>query len=132
MRTRFALILVLCFAAGGLLTAGLGGVSGIFDRGPSELDVSDAEVQGREEAGTEVERGKETELARQRQLGYDRGREGAEWVFIDRMPNPDSWFAGVIAGRTRLQEMADQAYQSGFSDGERAGRDEALAARGAN
>ncbi len=128
MKARFALTLVLSFAGGVLLMAGLGGATGVFDRGPTDLDVADARARGREAAGEEVDRGKDAELAEQRQRGYDRGREAAEWLFLDRMPNPDSWFAGVIAGRARLFELAEEAYEAGISDGEIVGRDEALGA----
>ena len=129
MRVRFALALFLSFAAGGLLMAALGGATGAFDRGPTELDVSEAAARGGDEAGVEVDRGKDAQLAEQRQRGYERGREAAEWLFLDRMPNPDSWFAGVIAGRTKLLEMAQEAYLAGVADGERAGIDEALGAQ---
>lgn len=128
MKARFTLTLVLSFAGGILLMAGLGGATGIFDRGPSDQDVSESRARGREAAGEEVDRGKDVELAEQRQRGYDRGREAAEWLFLDRMPNPDSWFAGVIAGRARLLELAEDAYEAGISDGEIVGRDEALGA----
>lgn len=126
MKIRFTLALFLSFVAGGLLIAALGGATGAFDRGPTELDVSQAAARGRDDAGAEADRGKDAQLAEQRQRGYERGREAAEWLFLDRMPNPDSWFAGVIAGRTKLLEMAEEAYHAGVADGERAGRDEAL------
>ena len=38
------------FAGGVLLTAAVGGALGVFDRGPTLLDVSDARERGREEA----------------------------------------------------------------------------------
>lgn len=129
MSARFALVLFLSFAAGGVLMAALGGATGVFDRGPTEQDVSQAAARGRDDAEIEKDRGKDTELAERRQRGYERGREAAEWLFLDRMPNPDSWFAGVIAGRARLLEMAEEAYHAGVADGERAGIDEALGAQ---
>ncbi len=129
MKARFALTLVLSFAGGVLLMAGLGGATGIFDRGPTELDVAESRTRGREAAGEEVDRGKEEALVSEREQGYQRGREAAEWLFLDRVPNPDSWFAGVLAGRARLLELAEEAFQAGVADGERAGRDEALGER---
>ncbi|MCY3567976.1 MAG: hypothetical protein OXH38_05075 [Chloroflexi bacterium] len=127
MKARFALTLVLSFAGGVLLTAGLGGATGIFDRGPSDLDVREADVRGYEQAIAEAEIGKAQQVAEERRRGHLRGRESAEWIFLDRMPNPDSWFAGVHSGRTRLIELAEEAYQEGLQDGEREGRNEALA-----
>ncbi|MXX81335.1 MAG: hypothetical protein F4Y69_09940 [Chloroflexi bacterium] len=132
MKARFALTLVLPFAGGVLLMAGLGGATGIFDRGPSDLDVHEADARGYEQAIAEAEIGMPQQIAEQRQRGYNRGRESAEWIFLDRMPNPDSWFAGVQSGRTRLIELAEEAYQQGLQDGEREGRNEALGARRLN
>lgn len=128
MKGRFTLALVLSFAGGVLLTAGLGGSLGVFDRGPTELNVAEARERGREEATAEVSVGKEAAAAEQTELGYERGREAAEWLSLDRLPNPDSWFAGVVAGRMKLEERAEEAFQAGVADGERQGRDEALGA----
>ncbi len=128
MKGRLGLALVLSFAGGVLLTAAVGGALGVFDRGPTELDVSDARERGREEATAEVGVGKEAAAAEQAEAGYQRGRESADGLSLDRLPNPDGWFAGVMAGRVKLQERADEAFQSGFAAGERQGRDEALGA----
>ena len=128
MKGRLGLALVLSFAGGVLLTAAVGGALGVFDRGPTELDVSDARERGREEATAEVGVGKETAADEQAEAGYQRGRESADGLSLDRLPNPDGWFAGVMAGRVKLQERADEAFQSGFAEGERQGRDEALGA----
>lgn len=132
MKARFALTLVLSFAGGVLLMAGLGGATGIFDRGPSDLDVIEADTRGYEQAIAEAEIGMPQQITEQRRRGYNRGRESAEWIFLDRMPNPDSWFAGVHSGRTRLLELAEEAYQEGLRDGEREGRDEALGSQRRN
>ena len=128
MKSRLGLALVLSFAGGVLLTAAVGGALGVFDRGPTELDVSDARERGREEATVEVGVGKEAAADEEAEAGYERGRESAEWLSLDRLPNPDGWFAGVMAGRVKLQERADEAFQAGFAEGERQGRDEALGA----
>ena len=128
MKGRLGLALVLSFAGGVLLTAAVGGALGVFDRGPTELDVSDARERGREEATAEVGMGKEAAADEQAEAGYQRGRESADGLSLDRLPNPDGWFAGVMAGRVKLQERADEAFQSGFAEGERQGRDEALGA----
>ena len=128
MKGRLGLALVLSFAGGVLLTAAVGGALGVFDRGPTELDVSDARERGREEATAEVGVGKEAAADEQAEAGYQRGRESADGLSLDRLPNPDGWFAGVMAGRVKLQERADEAFQSGFAAGERQGRDEALGA----
>lgn len=126
MKRRFALALVLSFAGGILLTAGIGGALGVFDRGPTELDVSDARERGRDEATAEVDLGKEAAASEEEEKGFDRGREAAEWLSLDRLPNPDGWFAGVEAGRKQLEETAERAFQAGLEDGGRMGRDEAL------
>ena len=126
MKRKFALTLVLSFAGGVLLTAGLGGGLGLFDRGPSEVDVSDARERGYREGEAEVAVGKEAAAAEQERLGFERGREASEWLSLDRLPNPDGWVTGVAAGRGRLQEIADEAFQAGLEDGERLGREEAL------
>lgn len=126
MKSRFALTLVLSFAGGLLLTAGLGGAFGIFDRGPSEIDVSDARQRGLEEATAEAGANMEVTVKEQEEAGYRRGREAAEWLSLDRLPNPDSWFAGVAAGRTDLEELAAEAFRDGYEAGQRQGRDEAL------
>lgn len=126
MRRRFTLALVLSFAAGVLLTAGVGGALGLFDRGPTELDVKDARERGRVEARAEVDLGKEEAASRREELGFDRGREASEWLSLDRLPNPDGWFAGVEAGRRELEQAAEQAYQAGLEDGDRMGREEGL------
>ena len=128
MKGRLGLALVLSFAGGVLLTAAVGGALGVFDRGPTLLDVSDARERGREEATAEVGVGKEAAADEEAEAGYERGRESAEWLSLDRLPNPDGWFAGVMAGREKLEERADEAFQSGFAEGERQGRDEALGA----
>ena len=126
MRGRFAFALVVSFAGGVLLTAGLGGAFGVFDRGPSELDVREARERGHAEATAEVDLGKEESAAEREEQGFERGREASEWLSLDRLPNPDGWFTGVEAGRQRLKEMSDEAYQAGLEDGERFGREDAL------
>ena len=126
MKRRFALTLVLSFAGGVLLTAGIGGGLGVFDRGPSVLDVSEARERGRDEGTAQVDQGKEEAAEEQQRLGFERGREASEWLSLDRLPNPDGWFAGVEAGRKRLREVAAEAFEAGLEDGERLGREEAL------
>ena len=125
---RAALWLVLAFAAGALITAGIGGASGVFDRGPSEADVTQAEERGAEDARSLIDvrmapRGDEAERA-----GYQRGRESNEWLSLDRLPNPDGWFAGVMAGRAERERAVEEAYSAGYADGELQGRDEAVGA----
>lgn len=126
MKRKFTLTLVLSFAGGILLTAGVGGALGVFDRGPTELDVVDARERGRAEAKAEVDLGKEEAASQREELGFDRGREASEWLSLDRLPNPDGWFAGVEAGRKELRDAAQRAYQAGIEDGGRMGREEAL------
>ena len=126
MKRRFTLTLVLSFAGGVLLTAGIGGGLGAFDRGPSELDVSEARERGRDEGTAQVDQGKEAAADEQQRLGFERGREASEWLSLDRLPNPDGWFAGVEAGRQRLRQISAEAFEAGLEDGERLGREEAL------
>lgn len=126
MKRRFTLTLVLSFAGGVLLTAGIGGGLGVFDRGPSEMDVSEARERGRDEGTAQVDQGKEAAADEQQRLGFERGREASEWLSLDRLPNPDGWFAGVEAGRQRLRQVAAEAFEAGLEDGERLGREEAL------
>ena len=126
MKRGFALTLVLSFAGGILLTAGVGGALGVFGRGPTELDVSDARERGRTEAEAEVGLGKEEAAAEREEEGFQRGREAAEWLSLDRLPNPDGWFAGVEAGRKHIESLAQEAFQAGLDDGARLGREEAL------
>lgn len=126
MKRRFTLTLVLSFAGGVLLTAGIGGGVGVFDRGPSEMDVSEARERGRDEGTAQVDQGKEAAADEQQRLGFERGREASEWLSLDRLPNPDGWFAGVEAGRQRLRQIAAEAFEAGLEDGERLGREEAL------
>ncbi len=128
MKGRFGLALVLSFAGGVLLTAAVGGALGVFDRGPTEQDVSDARERGREEATAEVAVGKEASADEEAEQAYERGRESTEWLSLDRLPNPDGWFAGVAAGRRELQKRAEDAFQTGFAEGQRQGMDEALGA----
>lgn len=126
MKRRFALTLVLSFAGGVLLTAGIGGALGVFDRGPTEVDVSDARERGWSEAQAEVGLGKDEAAAEREEEGFQRGREAAEWLSLDRLPNPDGWFAGVEAGRKQREAVAQEAFRAGIEDGERMGREEAL------
>lgn len=126
MKRRFTLTLVLSFAGGVLLTAAIGGGLGVFDRGPSETDVSEARERGRDEGTAQVDHGKEAAADEQQRLGFERGREASEWLSLDRLPNPDGWFAGVEAGRQRLRQIAAEAFEAGLEDGERLGREEAL------
>ena len=126
MKRRFAFTLVLSFAGGVLLTAGLGGAFGVFDRGPSELDVSEARERGHADATAEVDIGKEAAAEEQQALGFQRGREASEWLSLDRLPNPDGWFAGVQAGRKRMEAIAAEAFQHGQEEGARLGREEAM------
>ncbi len=128
MKGRFGLALVLSFVGGVLLTAAVGGALGVFDRGPTEQDVSDARERGREEAAAEVAVGKEDVVDERAAKGYKRGRESSEWLSLDRLPNPDSWFAGVAAGRIELEKRSEEVFRIGFADGERQGTDEALGA----
>ena len=128
MKGRFGLALVLSFAGGVLLTAAAGGALGVFDRGPTEQDISDARERGRDEATAEVAVGKEDAADEEAAKGYERGRESSEWLSLDRLPNPDSWFAGVAAGRIELENRSEEAFRIGFADGERQGTDEALGA----
>ncbi len=128
LKRKFALALVLSFAGGVLLMAGVGGVVGIFDRGPSELEASEARERGYAEATAEVDARLDGAIEERSEAGYRRGREAAEWLSLDRLPNPDGWFAGVTAGRKKLEELAHQAYQAGYAAGEQQGRDEALGA----
>ncbi len=128
MKGRIALALVVSFAGGLLLTAGLGGALGAFDRGPTELDLSDAQSRARADAAAAAEV-RWIDLAEaESQAGYARGREAAEWIWFDRLPNPDSWFAGVAAGRAKLEQLAEAAFVEGLAEGEVQGRDEALGA----
>ena len=126
MKRRFTLALVLSFAGGVLLTAGLGGALAVFDRGPTDLDVSDARERGYAEAEAEVDVGKQEAARQQQELGFERGREASEWLSLDRLPNPDGWFTGIQAGQARIREIAAEAYQQGLEDGERLGREEGL------
>ena len=126
MKRRFTLTLVLSFAGGILLTAGIGGALGVFDRGPTELDVSDARARGFDEATAEIDLGKEEAAIEREAQGFERGREASEWLSLDRLPNPDGLFAGVEAGRKRLGELAQEAFEAGLADGDRIGREEAL------
>lgn len=126
MKGRFALALVVSFAGGVLLMSGIGGALGVFDRGPSDRDVSDARQRGYDEATAEVETRKTGTLEERNEAGYQRGREASEWLSLDRLPNPDGWFAGVMAGRKQLDELADEAFLGGYELGQRQGRDEAL------
>lgn len=127
-RPRELLLLALALVIGGLLAAGIGGGTGIFDRGPTEEDVLAAEEQGANEARSLLDvrmapRGDDEELA-----GYNRGREANEWLSLDRLPNPDGWFAGVMAGRAEIARQVEEAYAQGYADGELQGRDEAVGA----
>ena len=125
---QLALALVLSFAGGVLLTVALGGGLGLFDRGPTDQDVAEARQRGREEARAEVDLGKAELAAQNEELGFERGLEAQEWLSLDRLPNPDGWFAGVRAGRSERQALADQAYENGLADGAEQGRQEALIA----
>ena len=125
---RALLWLVLAFAAAALVTAGIGGATGVFDRGPSEEAVTEAEERGAEDARSLIDvrmapRGDEEEEA-----GYQRGRESNEWLSLDRLPNPDGWFAGVMAGRAERERAIEEAHAAGYADGELQGRDEAVGA----
>lgn len=126
MNRRFTFALVLSFAGGVLLTAGLGGALDIFDRGPTELEVSEARERGLAEGAAEVGFGKEEAAREQERLGFERGREASEWLSLDRLPNPDGWFTGVQEGRKRLVAISNEAFQAGVADGSRLGREEAL------
>ena len=126
MKGRYTLALVVSFAGGILLMAGVGGGLRIFDRGPSDIDVSDARDRGVREATAEVDARMEREVDDQREAGYRRGREASEWLSLDRLPNPDSWFAGVAAGRKQLGALAEEAFSRGFEIGQLQGRDQAL------
>ncbi|MDE2967102.1 MAG: hypothetical protein OXS30_06405 [Chloroflexota bacterium] len=126
MKSRFTLSLVLSFAGGVLLMAGVGGGLRIFDRGPTDIDVSEARERGVEEATAEVDARMQAVAEERGEAGYQRGREAVEWLSLDRLPNPDSWFAGVVAGRKQLEQLAEEAFRSGFESGQRQGRDEAL------
>ena len=126
MKSRFALALVLSFAGGVLLMAGVGGASGIFDRGPTDLDVGAARQRGISEATAEIDARMDGALEERSEAGYRRGREAAEWLSLDRLPNPDGWFAGIAAGRKRLEALGEQSFQDGYELGQQQGRDEAL------
>ena len=134
MKARFALALVVPFAGGLLLTAGVGGALGVFDRGPTLADVESARERGRSEAAEQVDilmAGEEQATA---ESGYQRGREASEFPYLDRVPNPDSWFMGVMAGREAAEARAaatrfgsaQEAWEAGFADGHDQGIDEAL------
>ncbi len=125
-RARIALTLVVSFAGGVLLTAGIGGALGAFDRGPTEQDVAAARQRGIDEGEFEVNARMAEREDEQRLDGYQSGREAAEWLLLDRLPNPDSWFAGVMAGRREAEAREATAWQAGLADGQRQGIDEAL------
>jgi hypothetical protein len=118
--------LVLSFAAGALLMTGLGGALGVFDRGPSEQDVSEAAQRGREEAIAEVEARMADGVEIRAEEGFQQGREAVEWLTLDRLPNPDGWFAGVRTGRQQLERLGEEAFQSGYEAGQLEGREQAL------
>ena len=113
------------FAGGILLTAGVGGALGVFDRGPSELDVQEARMRGRETATLEVDDRMAAAEQAEAEAGFQRGREASEWLMLDRLPNPDSWFMGVMAGRRDAEAplRGEQARQQGYEDGVRDGID---------
>ena len=113
------------FAGGVLLTAGAGGALGVFDRGPSERDVADARDRGRVTASLEVDARMAGAEQAEAQAGFQRGREASEWLMLDRLPNPDSWFMGVMAGRRDAARPQDspQDWRQGYEDGLRHGID---------
>ena len=126
MKSRPALTLVLWFAGGVLLTVAIGGASGVFDRGPTEQDVRDARERGVTAATEQVKLSREAEVQAVAERGYIRGQESLEWMTFDRLPNPDSFFAGLAAGQAELERLAEDAFERGRAEGQAQGRDEAL------
>lgn len=122
MKPRVALALVVSFAGGVLLTVGAGGALGVFDQGPTEHDVADARARGQETASVEVDARMAGAEQAEAEAGFQRGREASEWLMLDRMPDPDSWFTGVMAGRRDAAQAAQDsdasdAWRQGYDDG---------------
>ena len=129
MKPRRLLLLLTAFTLGALLAAALGGAAGVFDRGPSRQDVIDAREQGAAQAQASIAVRMQAQAQDREAEGYQRGRESSEWLSLDRLPNPDGWFHGVMQGREFRRQTAAEAYLDGFAEGELQGRDEAVGAR---
>ncbi len=114
--------LVVAFIVGALAMALAGGLSGIFDRGPTQQDVVASREAGFATAEEATAQRMQLEADRQESEGYQRGLLATEAApLLDYLPNPSGLIAGAIAGRDDLDEGYEQLTQDAWDDGWMAG-----------
>ena len=118
------------FAAGALAAALIGGLSGAFDRGPTQADLEAAREAGWSGAVEATEQRLQLEADAQEDAGYQRGLLATNASpLLDYLPNPSGLIAGALAGRNDLirglEPLKQQAWQEGYAAGYDLGADHA-------
>lgn len=107
--------------AGAALALALGFGTGIFDRGPTELDVSSAYREGSEQGAEEAEAAWTAETERLAAEADRRGRADAEAQIGDELiiggRNGYNYDAGLEAGLLALDRESDAAFGRGWAAG---------------
>lgn len=122
--------LLLAFVAGAAAAALLGGLSGLFDSGPTQAEVDAAREAGWS-AGTEAaEQRMQLEAESRERAGYERGLLATNAApALDYLPNPSGLIAGALAGRRDLirglAPLREEARRNGWEAGYNLGADHA-------
>lgn len=122
--------LLLSFVAGAAAAALLGGVSGLFDNGPTQAEVEAAREAGWSAGVEAAEQRMQLEAESRERAGYQRGLLATNAApALDYLPNPSGLIAGALAGRNDLirglQPLLEEARQEGFRTGYDLGADHA-------
>ena len=109
------------FIAGVAAALGLGFGTGMFDGGPTELDVSAAYLEGSEAGAAEAEADWEAETARLVAEADQRGRAYAETQIGDELiiggRASYNYEAGLEAGLLMLEREAADGFREGWAAG---------------
>ncbi len=112
---------VAALLAGAALALALGFGTGIFDRGPTELDVSAAYREGSEQGAADAEAAWAAETERLAAEADRRGRADAEAEIGDELiiggRNGYNYDAGLEAGLLALERESDAAFGRGWAAG---------------
>lgn len=117
-----AALLLAAFIVGAAVTALIGGLSGAFERGPTQAELNAARESGWSAGAEAAEQRMRLEADERERQGYARGLLATSAApTLDYLPNPSGLIAGALAGRRDLirglAPLIEQARQEGWLRG---------------
>ena len=101
-----------------------GGLSGLFESGPTQADLAASREAGYAAAAEATNQRMQLEADRREAEGYQRGLlSGDAAPLLDYLPNPSGLIAGALAGRNDLIEGLEALQQEAWEGGWKAGYD---------